>query len=103
MRYSTYRIDAYSVKNAINPHDFYLREQDLYRYNSRSGEWAIAGLCPFHKDSKAGSFKVNLTTGAFRCWSCQKSGGDIIAFVIEKYNLSFKEALEWLAKEGNLR
>lgn len=100
MKHHSYKLSPLSVKEAINPHDFYLSEQNLCRVGQRSGKWATAGLCPFHADSKQGSFKVNLTTGAFRCWSCGAHGGDIIAFVMQKHDLSFKEGLEWVANMG---
>ena len=38
------------------------------------------GLCPFHKDTRAGSFVINRTTGSFKCFSCGETGVDIIAF-----------------------
>ncbi|HAJ19879.1 MAG TPA: hypothetical protein DCL95_07445, partial [Rhodospirillaceae bacterium] len=38
------------------------------------------GLCPFHADTRPGSFVVNKATGAFKCFSCGEQGGDIITF-----------------------
>ncbi|MFI5342771.1 MAG: CHC2 zinc finger domain-containing protein [Chlamydiales bacterium] len=99
MRFHNCKIDAKTIKNAINTIDFYLCEQSLYRFDHRSGQWAIAGLCPFHSDSKPGSFKVNLTTGAYKCFSCHAKGGDILSFVMAKYGFSFSETLEQLANE----
>jgi DNA primase len=72
------------LKHAISPHEFYLREQELCRFGYRSGPWVTAGLCPFHEDHSAGSFKVNLDKGAFICFSCGAKGGDIIAFIQQK-------------------
>lgn len=103
MKHQGDKLSASSVKEAINPYDFYLSEQNLCQFGQRSGPWAIAGLCPFHADSKQGSFKVNLTSGAFRCWSCGAHGGDIIAFVMQKQNLSFKECLEWAVNMEGIR
>jgi len=91
------------VKEAIDPYEFYLREQNLSGFGYRSGKWAVAGLCPFHLDKKVGSFQVNLTTGGFKCWSCNASGGDVIAFVIKRNNISFREALEYIAHSGGIR
>ena len=54
------------------------------------------GLCPFHQDRRAGSFVVNRTTGAFKCFSCGSSGGDIIAFHMKANGMSFKEAFKQL-------
>lgn len=92
-------LDAQSMKAAINPHEFYLRELNLSQFSHKSGAWAIAGICPFHDDTKAGSFKVNLETGAFKCWACGASGGDIIAFLQKRRDLSFVEALRILSQE----
>ena len=92
-------LDAFRIKERINPNDFYLREQNLCRFGYSSGSWAIAGICPFHQDNKPGSFKVNLTNGAFRCWSCGERGGDIIAFIQKRDNLSFYESLQKLSHE----
>ena len=54
------------------------------------------GLCPFHDDRSAGSFVVNRDTGAFRCFSCNNGGNDIIDFYMQKEHLNFKEALQQL-------
>lgn len=102
MSYSCYKLNASSVKANIDSHDFYLREQNICRFGSRSRSWAIAGLCPFHDDSRQGSFKVNLTTGAFRCWSCGAYGGDIIAFIQKRDGLEFVETLRKLCSGWGL-
>ena len=93
------KLDATAIKTAIDPYDFYLRELDLCRFGYRSGQWAVAGHCPFHDDAKPGSFKINRETGAFKCWSCGASGGDIIAFVELRDDLDFIEILKKLAEE----
>ena len=103
MRNNRYKFDAVSVKEQIDPYDFYLREQLLDRYRSRSGAWAVAGLCPFHADSSAGSFKVNVETGAFTCFSCGAKGGDILSFTQQKYGLQFPQAIEHLVNEWGAR
>lgn len=99
MKHQGYKLNASSIKDAINPHDFYLRELNLCKLGYRSQSWATCGLCPFHADTKEGSFKVNLTTGAFRCWSCGAKGGDIIAFIQKRYNLEFRETLQKLCND----
>ena len=96
----TSKLDAKNIKESIDSQEFYLRELNLDRFGNHSGQWAVAGLCPFHDDRKAGSFQINIASGAFKCWSCTASGGDVIAFVMQKYNLPFKEALMWLVKAG---
>lgn len=93
------KLNALEIKKNINPQDFYLLEQNLNRYENSSTNWVIAGLCPFHNDKKTGSFKINIETGAFKCWSCGAYGGDIINFIEKRDNLSFLEALEKLSND----
>jgi DNA primase len=93
-------LNAVTIKYSILPYDFYMMEQQIARFGTRSKGWVEAGLCPFHNDGSAGSFFVNLENGAFKCFSCEAKGGDIISFVMQKYDLSFREALELLDKGG---
>lgn len=102
MRHRLKQLDAATIKNSISPFDFYLSEQRLSHFGARSNNWVTAGLCPFHDDNRPGSFFINLATGAFNCFSCAGKGRDIIAFIMKKYNLSFREALEFLYKGGGL-
>jgi len=90
-------LDVKFIKSRINPLDFYGRE--LPTVKIKPGTWVDGGLCPFHDDHSRGSFKVNLVTGAYRCFSCGVSGGDIIDFARALYGLSFVEALKKLADE----
>lgn len=86
------------VKAYIPPVEFYRLELPTMAPSKGHG-WCDGGLCPFHDDHHAGSFDVNLTTGAFHCFSCKEKGGDIIAFTQRNYGLSFPEALQKLADE----
>ena len=54
------------------------------------------GLCPFHSE-KTPSFSVSADKRIFKCFGCGKGGG-AINFVMELDNLSFREAVEVLAK-----
>jgi len=99
MSYHNKRLEVAIIKEAINPYEFYLKEQDLDRYEYRSGAWAVAGRCPFHADIKPGSFKINTETGSYKCWSCGESGGDIITFLQQRDDLNFVDALEQLTRE----
>ena len=56
------------------------------------------GLCPFHAE-KTPSFSVNPNDNVFYCFGCQAKG-DVIAFVLEKEQLDFPGAVEWLAAQG---
>ncbi|MDO5100954.1 MAG: DNA primase [Eubacteriales bacterium] len=55
------------------------------------------GCCPFHSE-KTASFSVTPKKDMFYCFGCGK-GGNIFTFLMEYENLSFIEALEYLAKE----
>ena len=96
------RLDANTIKDAISPREFYHSELPAMPTPTRVG-WVDAGLCPFHQDRRAGSFKVNIDTGAFRCFSCDAKGADILAFVMQRDRLDFRESLEKLAGEWGLR
>ena len=61
-----------------------------------AGGGRLKGLCPFH-DEKSPSFNVNPALGYYMCFGCGESG-DVITFVRKSEQLSFVEALEWLAR-----
>jgi len=61
----------------------------------------LVGLCPFHKE-KTPSFTVTPEKGIFYCFGCGR-GGNLITFVIEKEQVSFKEALEILANYAGIK
>src|SRR5262249_5785749 len=58
------------------------------------------GLCPFHDDHRP-SFDVDPRRQRYRCWSCNKYG-DVISFVQEFERVSFREALELLARRAGI-
>lgn len=51
--------------------------------------------CPFHNE-KTPSFYVSPSKGIYKCFGCQKSGTSV-GFVMEHENLSYVEALKYLA------
>ncbi|MDR1237234.1 MAG: DNA primase [Propionibacteriaceae bacterium] len=59
------------------------------------GGGALVGLCPFH-DEKTPSFRVTPARGFYYCFGCGE-GGDVIRFVERNQNVSFVEAVEYLA------
>ena len=59
------------------------------------------GLCPFHNE-KTPSFNVSAAKGIFKCFGCGE-GGDAVQFVMKIENLSYPEALRWLAKKYNIQ
>mgnify|MGYP002470674948 CR=1 FL=1 len=56
----------------------------------------IWGLCPFHAE-KTPSFSVNRERQIYKCFGCGKGGG-AINFIMEIENLSYPEAIRFLAK-----
>lgn len=58
------------------------------------------GLCPFH-DEKTPSFSVSPSKGIFKCFSCGK-GGNVVHFVKEHEQISYTEALKWLARRYHI-
>lgn len=89
------------IKNSINPLDFYRTALGELNKQGRCG-WIDGGLCPFHADTKSGSFRINTQTGAFKCFACGHSGGDIIAFTRLIYDLNFSDALMQLARDWGI-
>lgn len=55
------------------------------------------GLCPFHNDSNP-SFSVSPTRGICHCFTCGK-GGNTINFLMELEQMTYPDALRWLAKK----
>ena len=60
----------------------------------------FVACCPFHNE-KTPSFYVSPAKGIFKCFGCGKSG-TAVGFVMEHENLSYGEALKFLAKKYNI-
>ena len=58
------------------------------------------GLCPFH-DDKTPSFSVSPAKGLCKCFACGK-GGNAVHFIMEHEQMSYYEALKWLAKKYHI-
>ncbi len=58
------------------------------------------GLCPFHNDSNP-SFSVSPTRGICHCFTCGK-GGNAINFLMELEQMTYPDALRWLAKKYHI-
>lgn len=58
------------------------------------------GLCPFHNE-KTPSFTVSPAKGIFKCFGCGK-GGNSVNFIMELEQLSYPDALRWLAKKFHI-
>ena len=60
----------------------------------------MIGLCPFHNE-KTPSFTVSPSKNIFKCFGCGKGGGPV-QFLMEHENMTFPDALRYLAKRYNI-
>ena len=58
------------------------------------------GLCPFHDDTTP-SFMVSPAKNICHCFACGK-GGTPVSFLMEHEQITYPEALRWLAKKYNI-
>jgi len=58
------------------------------------------GLCPFH-DDRSPSMHVSLSKGIFKCFACG-AGGNAAHFIMKHENVSYPDALRYLAKKYNI-
>ncbi|MDE6353883.1 MAG: DNA primase [Prevotella sp.] len=58
------------------------------------------GLCPFHED-KTPSFYVSPAKGVCKCFACGE-GGSAVHFVMKHEQITYPEALRWLARKYNI-
>jgi len=65
----------------------------------RSGS-NMFGLCPFHSE-KTPSFSVSPDKQIYHCFGCGKGGG-VINFIMEVENLSFRDAVSFLARRAGM-
>lgn len=69
------------------------------KLTKRSGQ-NLFGLCPFHSE-KTPSFSVCPSKQIYHCFGCGK-GGSVINFIMEIENLSFPDAVEFLARRAGM-
>ena len=70
------------------------------RLTRRSGA-NMFGLCPFHSE-KTPSFSVSPDRQIYHCFGCGKGGG-VISFIMEIENLSYPEAVAFLARRAGMQ
>lgn len=58
------------------------------------------GLCPFHNE-KTPSFIVSPARGTCHCFGCGK-GGNAVSFIMEHEQMTYPEALRWLARKYHI-
>jgi DNA primase len=71
-----------------------------YARLSKDGAGRLKGLCSLHHETSP-SFTVYPENRSWYCFGCHR-GGDVFDLVMAKENLSFREALRWLARRANL-
>jgi len=60
----------------------------------------LQGLCPFHNE-KSPSFSVNPARNIYKCFGCGKAGGPL-QFLMDYQQLSYPDALRYVAKKYNI-
>jgi DNA primase len=60
----------------------------------------LQGLCPFHNE-KTPSFNVSPAKNIYKCFGCGKAG-DPVRFLMDYQQLSYPDALRYLAKKYNI-
>ncbi len=88
------------IQDLIDRSDIVDVVSSYVRLTKRSGA-NLFGLCPFHSE-KTPSFSVSPDRQIYHCFGCGKGGG-VISFVMEIENLSYPEAVEFLAKRAGLQ
>lgn len=63
---------------------------------SRSSRGWRRTACPFHGGTNPTALSVNEQTGGFFCFNCGAKGGDLVAFVMQRYGMSFQDAAKEL-------
>lgn len=89
------RIDQATVQKILDTADIVEVVGDFVKLR-RSGA-NYKGLCPFHNE-RTPSFSVNKARNICKCFSCGK-GGSPVNFIMEHEQLSYSDALRYLAKK----
>ena len=66
----------------------------------RKAGTSYKGLCPFH-DDRTPSFSVSPVKGVYKCFSCG-AAGNVVKFVMEHEQMTYPEALKWLASKYHI-
>lgn len=92
------RIDQDTVNKILDAADIVEVVSDFVKLKRRGVNYI--GLCPFHNE-RTPSFSVSKSKGLCKCFSCGK-GGSAVGFLMELEQLSYVEALKYLAKKYNI-
>lgn len=91
-------IDHNTVQKILDAADIVEVVSDFVSLKRRGANYI--GLCPFHNE-KTPSFSVSRAKGICKCFSCGK-GGSAVNFIMEHEQLSYYEALKYLAKKYHI-
>ena len=91
-------IDKATVAKILDAADIVEVVSDFVSLRRRGVNYV--GLCPFHNE-KTPSFSVSKAKGICHCFSCGK-GGSPVNFIMEHEQLSYYEALKYLAKKYHI-
>ncbi len=92
------RIDQETVQRILDTADIVEVVSDFVSLKRRGANYI--GLCPFHNE-RTPSFSVSKSKGICKCFSCGK-GGSPVNFIMELEQLSYNEALRYLARKYNI-
>lgn len=92
------RIDRETVQKILDTADIVDVVSDFVTLKRRGANYI--GLCPFHNE-RTPSFSVSKSKGICKCFSCGK-GGSPVNFLMELEQMSFNDAIRWLAKKYNI-
>jgi len=91
-------IDRETVDRILNTADIVEVISEFVTLRKAGSNWKA--LCPFHNE-KTPSFMVSPAKGIFKCFSCGKAG-NVAHFLMEHEQMTFPEALRWLAKKYHI-
>ena len=91
-------IDRETVQRIIDTADIVEVVSDFVHLRRRGANYV--GLCPFHNE-RTPSFSVSRAKGICKCFSCGK-GGSAVNFIMEHEQLSYWDALRYLARKYNI-
>ena len=91
-------IDHNTVQQIIDTADIVDVVSDFVALKKRGANWI--GLCPFHNDRRP-SFYVSRAKGICKCFACGE-GGSAVNFIMKHEQLSYPEALRYLAKKYHI-
>jgi DNA primase len=92
------RIDSETVRKILDTADIVDVVSDFVKLRRAGANYK--GLCPFHSE-RTPSFSVNRARNICKCFSCGK-GGSPVNFVMELEQMTYQEALRYLAKKYNI-